>query len=122
MGSENVVRFLARAAEIRKTRRESGDREELEAIARELGFTDEDLAHVAQEARAHFVRGQAFLEEGLLDDAVRELEDARILAPGAETECALAHALSRRNADRGNDATRAEALARARLADEGMAP
>lgn len=57
------------------------DRDEMLAIARELGLGDEAIAKAKAEADAAQIRGLNFLEHGRSQDAVIELKQALALAP-----------------------------------------
>lgn len=88
------------------------------AVALELGLTEADLARVEAAVDDHISRGQNFLTHGRPDDAVRELKDARALAPWRAD---VAHTLAEAHVARfhgggdGADRAAAEALIRARL-------
>lgn len=68
--------------ELLEQRGERPERSTLEAIARELGMTDQQIAQIRSAAREHRERGTHFLEHGLWGDAVRELNGAVALNPG----------------------------------------
>ncbi|MCA9543160.1 MAG: hypothetical protein KC613_02190, partial [Myxococcales bacterium] len=57
------------------------DRDEMLAIARELGLDDAALAKAEADAEAARARGQAFLDHGRPADAVAALQRALALAP-----------------------------------------
>lgn len=83
MDGDAIVREYLRASmELLEQRGERPERSTLEAIARELGMTDEQIVQIQSAAREHRERGVHFLEHGLWDDAVRELNGAVALNPG----------------------------------------
>ena len=57
--------------------------EEMREIARDLGMSEADLAEAEAAGAAHLERGKGYLAHGRCEDAVRELEEAIILLPGA---------------------------------------
>ncbi len=91
------------------------DREEMLAVARELGLDDGALIKVEVDAEAALVRGQAFLTHGRPEDAVAELRKANALAPWRfDILAALAEARTAAFEKTGEPAHRAEAEAAAR--------
>ncbi len=109
--------YLKRVMALKDERRGTPSEEELKAVAREIGLSDEDLAAIDQAAEDHAARGQGYLEHGRFSDAITELEEAVGVAP---RRVEWLHDLSRayvgrwreggEAADRDRD--RAEALAR----------
>jgi hypothetical protein len=92
-----LMMFVEKVSELRQARSAALSTEERRQIARELGLSDDDLAFAEKASRDYFLRGQGFLKHGRLDDAVRELQAAAVLAPeNLEANFALASALVER--------------------------
>jgi hypothetical protein len=107
--------YLDHALNIRGTQQPHPSPAELQAVARELGMTSEDLAAADAEAEKCFTRGQGFLEHGHLEDAIKDLSRAAALRPlHLDTVLALAwaHVKQWRATHQGNHRAQAERLAR----------
>ncbi|MGB0591539.1 MAG: hypothetical protein ACPGU1_17835 [Myxococcota bacterium] len=82
---------------VQSERAEDVDQAELQAIARELGVSDDEIQAAESAAEAHVTRGRLHLEHALHDDAVREFGAAAALRPfDVPTRRGLADALVRR--------------------------
>ena len=66
---------------VQPERKEDVDQAELEAIARELGVTEDEIRAGEAAASDHATRGRLHSAHGLHDDAVRELGAALALRP-----------------------------------------
>ncbi len=112
---KTLATYLKRVMALKEERRRTPSEEDLEAIAREIGLSDEDLAAINQAAEDHAVRGQGYLEHGRYGDAIGELEEAAAVSP---RRVEWLHALARAHAGRWResrdaaDRQCAEALAR----------
>src|SRR5688572_26939215 len=77
-----VRRFIERAERLRHERAAELDIQDFEAIARELGMSESDLAALRAEVDEHLTRARGYVEHGLWDDAIGELSQIGDLAPG----------------------------------------
>lgn len=57
--------------------------EDLRQLALELGYTEEDLQSIEDATQAHIARGQNFLQNQLLTDAILEFKEALSLKPNS---------------------------------------
>ncbi len=122
---DTIQRYVEHALALADRRDDSLTEDDLIEIARELGLTDDDLARVDQAIDDHVDRGRGYSQHELWDDAIRELESARALAPArVAIAVALAEALVGRWAatDYPDDKLRATALAREALEREPTHP
>lgn len=80
--AEETQRIIERYLElVQPERKEEVDQAELEAIARELGVTEDEIRAGEAAASDHATRGRLHSAHGLHDDAVRELGAALALRP-----------------------------------------
>ena len=114
--ADNTQRIIERYLELVQPKRaDEVDQVELQAIARELGVSDEEIAAAEVAAQDHATRGRLHVEHGLHDDAVREFSAAVALRPfDVALHRDLAAALSGRFRATGqrHDAELAKTLAR----------
>ena len=88
-----IKKYLSRAIDVSEQRQQAMGDEELRAIAREVGLSDEDLHAAELAGREAHQRGVNFLKHGRPDDAINELEEATVLLPGRlDVRAALAQA------------------------------
>ncbi|MBM4281415.1 MAG: hypothetical protein FJ137_11875 [Deltaproteobacteria bacterium] len=109
------ARAVVARQEQQRERREAGHLDEatMKAIAVELGMTEEDLLAARAEGEARKQRARALRQQGLVDEAIVELESAHAFAPlDLEATALLADALVKRGRKNDDDADlqRARAL------------
>ena len=96
---ENILQdYIARLLSVQDERDEWLGENDLKAVARDLGLSDEDLARIEATTEAHRQRGQHFSEHRAWDDAVAEYRQAVVLDP---FDVPLIHALAVAHARRG---------------------
>ena len=79
---DEIQRIIERYLDVVQSERvEDVDQTELQAIARELGVSDDEIQAAESAADAHVTRGRLHLEHALHDDAVREFGAAVALRP-----------------------------------------
>lgn len=113
---DDMIRsYVSRVMEVRERREGAMRAEDLRAIARDIGLSEEDLAAAEQEALDHIARGRQFLQHGRSDDAIAALSKAVALAPDQlDARIDLAQALRDRFRRTGRSEDRANAIAQAR--------
>jgi hypothetical protein len=113
---DDMIRsYVSRVMEVRERREGAMRAEDLRAIARDIGLSEEDLAAAEQEALDHIARGRQFLQHGRPDDAIAALSKAVALAPDQlDARIDLAQALRDRFRRTGRDEDRAASISQAR--------
>lgn len=94
---DELQNFLRKALEIQLGCSEKDlTQDELKAIALRAGLAEDDWNRICSELEAHLTRGRNFLRFKNAGDAVRELDQAEMLAPyrvDVLADCARAHQL-----------------------------
>jgi hypothetical protein len=79
---EQMVRsYIEQALRVQSGENQGEELPDLDAVARELGMTDLDMAEVKQAALEHFERGSHYCRHRQWDDAITELKVATALDP-----------------------------------------
>lgn len=97
MDDASLGKFIAAVERVRRERAEGGgggvvDAAMREEIARELGWTEEDLEAARRRGEADLARGEGFLRHRAWGDARRSLLEAELLLPD---DLRVLHALAR---------------------------
>jgi hypothetical protein len=113
---DDMIRsYVSRVMEVRERREDAMSAEELRAIARDIGLSDEDLAAAERESVDHAQRGRQFLQHDRLNDGIDALQKSLALAPAEITvRLDLARALRDRYRASHNPQDRTQAAAHAR--------
>jgi tetratricopeptide (TPR) repeat protein len=110
---------FAKAVVVRQQEQhEDVDEATLQAVARDLGMSDEELLQARAEGQARKQRAQTLRQQQLIDEAIAELEQAHAFNPlDVEATVMLAEVLVKRGRkhDDGADLERARALCQAAL-------
>lgn len=112
MDDASLGKFIAAVERVRRERAEGGgdgsggahgaiDAAMREEIARELGWTEEDLEAARQRGEADLARGEGFLRHRAWGDAKRSLLEAELLLPD---DLRVLHALARVHAGMNDEA------------------
>lgn len=81
MDDASLGKFIAAVEKVRREGAGRVDAATREEIARELGWSEEDLAAVKQRGEESLARGEGFLRHRAWEDAVSHLVDAEVLLP-----------------------------------------
>lgn len=97
MADENqdriIAQYIERIERLRQDRQGELSRQELHALAEEMGYTPAELQQAAEAAREHMARGKTLLQHRSHDEAIAELNAAVALAPlDAQPRSMLANA------------------------------
>lgn len=92
MDDASLGKFIAAVEQVRREGAGKVDATTREEIARELGWSDEDLAAARQRGESDLVRGEGFLRHRAWGDARRSLLQAELLLPD---DLRVLHALAR---------------------------
>ena len=78
----DLNRYIENLEKHRRSKSQLTD-EDLRQLALELGYTEEDLQSIEDATQAHIARGQNFLQNQLLTDAILEFKEALSLKPNS---------------------------------------
>ncbi|MCX7655735.1 MAG: hypothetical protein N2Z76_04335 [Treponemataceae bacterium] len=87
MDSENLQKYIAQIHRIKG--KAQGKKEDFEAVARELGITDQDLTEIYQYAASCKTRAQELLRSGFYREALDCAREAYEITPWSAETCAL---------------------------------
>lgn len=117
--SNDILHNFAKAVVARQSETDDGvDEEIMKAVALDLGMSEEDLLRAQAEGQQRKLRAQTLRKQGLLEEALSELEQAHAFSPlDIEASVLLADALVKRGRknDSDEDLQRARALCRQAL-------
>lgn len=77
-----IEAYIQRVTELSQSRQRLPTRDELEAIATELGIEPEEIQAAQQQAQDHYTRAQGYARLSYWEEAIGELQEAVALNPG----------------------------------------